>query len=117
MIEGNNTSWAPGQDVMNSSMAGHNSENKEVTLGWACLGKLHPEDNFLKTFGHTIQHAGSLFPDHGSKLCPPHGCGILSNGPGKFPEDVTLCRPVTSGSSVPDSQYSNQATGQQAEVP
>ena len=33
MIGGNSTSWVPGQDVMNSSMAGHNAENKEVTLG------------------------------------------------------------------------------------
>ena len=34
MIEANNTSWAPGQDVMDSSMAGHNSENKEGKLAF-----------------------------------------------------------------------------------
>lgn len=35
----------------------------------------------------------------------------------EVPRGCDPSRPVTSGSSVPDSQYSNQATGQQAEVP
>lgn len=50
-IEANNTSWASGQDVMDSSMAGHNLENKKGALGWSCLGKLHPEeDSFFFKF-------------------------------------------------------------------